>query len=181
MSDQLQRWQSIRKFRQRRMSSGGLEMAADTESASVASTSGAGSSSSTGNGGDDDNDVNKFRYVVLNGHYQNTGSSVSSFSSSSSSFSSSMSSSSKASVFPADHPTDVHSPSSASASMTGQNAAVASQFRNFHAGFFTHNSIRTTKYTLVTFLPKSLFEQFRRFVPAMKMLTFTLMRTRCVE
>ena len=144
------------------MSSGGLEMAADTESASVASTSGAGSSSSTGNGGDDDNDVNKFRYVVLNGHYQNTGSSVSSFSSSSSSFSSSMSSSSKASVFPADHPTDVHSPSSASASMTGQNAAVASQFRNFHAGFFTHNSIRTTKYTLVTFLPKSLFEQFRR-------------------
>lgn len=33
---------------------------------------------------------------------------------------------------------------------------------NTHDKRFTMNSIRTTKYTLITFLPKNLFEQFSK-------------------
>lgn len=33
---------------------------------------------------------------------------------------------------------------------------------NTHDNRFTNNAIRTTKYTLLTFLPKNLFEQFSK-------------------
>ena len=168
---ELTRWQSIRKFHERRRSSSGLDSAGGGAAAAASSAGGGGrdhasagarsgahaSSSSTSATEDNENDVSKFRYILIRGAGGDAGSPSSSFAGGRADGDApGLTRSLSASVMP------LNASSDGIGGLGQPQSAVLSLFRGFSQSSFAHNSIRTTKYTLLTFLPKSLFEQFRR-------------------